>query len=167
MIYRIDFSDKSFMIVDDTYTMCLFKNLNSAPTKIGIKTFLKYGHYIYNNYVFIDEPEPGFKIPLSFSISELDKTDLTLNKRYKNSEDIEVGDLVEGPDGPKHVKKLHRGEDEMYELVIDGKSYTVNGGHILHLIDTETKEALDIPVNMYILMNDEFKSHYVMEQIKE
>ena len=42
---------------------------------------------------------------------------LKLNKRYKYTENLKVGDLVEGPNGPRHVKDLHRGEDAMYAFV--------------------------------------------------
>lgn len=168
MIYKIQFSDNTFMLVDENFTLCLWRNAKAKkPIKINIKDFIKTGYILYNNFVFIDAVD-GVRIPLSFSIStdEIEE-DLPLYKRYKYTENLKVGDLVEGPDGPRHVKDLHRGEEEMYDIVIDGKKYTVNGGHILHLIDKDTKEPLDIQLNVYLHMDDEFKSHYQMEKITE
>lgn len=169
MIYKIQFSDNTFILVDENFKMCLWKNNKSKkPVKIKITDFLKHGHLLYNDYVFIDQPEEGCRIPLSFSISEFEIEDnLKLNKRYKYTENLKVGDLVEGPNGPRHVKDLHRGEDAMYAIVIGDTKYTVNGGHILHLIDVDTNETLDMTVDTYILMNDEFKSHFKMEKITE
>lgn len=166
MKFKITYSDHSFIIVDENYELCLFKNIKAKPKRINIIKYLDFYDTFYRNYVVIDEPEPGNKIPLNFSITETDE-DLPLNKRMKYSEDIKVGDIVEGPDGPRTVKDLHRGQEEMYEININGTVYTVNGGHILHLIDKDTGEALDIQVSVYMYMDDEFKSHYVMEQIKE
>lgn len=54
----------------------------------------------------------------------------------KNVKEIKVGDLLMGPDStPRKVLKLHRGEDEMYEITPKGMSTPIrlNGGHILHL----------------------------------
>ena len=55
----------------------------------------------------------------------------------------------------------------MYEIAVNGKTYKVNGGHILHLVDKDTQEPLDMPVNIYMYMNDEFKSHYTMIVLEE
>ena len=55
----------------------------------------------------------------------------------------------------------------MYEIAVDGRKYVVNGGHILHLVDKRTQEPLDIPVNIYMYMNDDFRSHYAMAVIEE
>ena len=169
MKYKIQFSDNTFMIVDSSFVLCLFKNNKTTKSvKIGIEDYLKKGELLYRNYVFIDQPYEGCRIPLSFSIStEEIEDDLPINKRYKYTENLKVGDLVEGPDGPRHVSNLHRGEEEMYDIVIDGKKYTVNGGHVLHLIDKDTGEPSDIQLNVYLHMDDEFKSHYKMEKIKE
>ena len=51
----------------------------------------------------------------------------------------------------------------MYDININGTTYTVNEGHILELVDKDTGEHLQMQVGVYIKMNDEFKSHYVME----
>lgn len=170
MIYKITFSDNSFYLVDETFKLCLFKHVDSKrPIRIPINAYLQYGEPFFRNYVFIDEPMPGNRIPLGFSIQEYteDLGDLSLNVRYKYSNDIRVGDKVKGPDGPRTVSNLHRGEDEMFCINIDGNKYIVNGGHVLHLIDKETGEPLDMPVNVFLLMDDDFKSHYLMEKITE
>ena len=166
MKYRLSFDDKTFIIVDDDYVMCLYKNVGCKPKRVTVKNFLKFWHYLYDDYVFIDNPRQGEFIPLTFSlIEEPENSEYPLNMRLKYSEDIKIGDLVEGPDGPRYVAKLHRGVDQMYDIIVDGHTYTVNGGHILHLRDTETNECLDISVEVYVLMDDDFKSHFVMEKI--
>ena len=78
----------------------------------------------------------------------------------KKVEDIRVGDLIMGPDrAPREVLELHRGQDEMYEIETeDGDKHIVNGGHILPLYDIETKEIINMPVNIYLFMDDNFKS---------
>lgn len=56
----------------------------------------------------------------------------------KKVEDVIVGDALMGPDGkPRKVLSLHRGRDEMFNIIpVKGKSFTVNGGHILSLQKT-------------------------------
>lgn len=53
----------------------------------------------------------------------------------KNVEDVVVGDLLMGPDStPRTVSKLHRGYDEMYEVVQNAAmNYVCNSQHIVSL----------------------------------
>ena len=165
--YKITFSDKSFMYVDDTFRLCLFKDYNHKPIRVNIKDYLDFWHIFLNNYFFMDQISENNQKLLAFSIIKAeDRKDLPLNTRYKMSNDIEVGDIVEGPDGPRTVKNLHRGEEAMYEIDINGVKYNVNEGHVLHLIDKDDPtNVLDIQVGVYMHMDDEFKSHWVMEKI--
>ena len=55
----------------------------------------------------------------------------------------------------------------MFEIEVNGEIITVNGGHILNLVDIDTDEHLEMPVNVFMHMTDEFKSHYVMEVEEE
>ena len=55
----------------------------------------------------------------------------------------------------------------MFEIDIDGVTYTVNGGHVLHLINKETNEAIDMPVNVFLLMDDDFQSSYYMKSYRD
>jgi hypothetical protein len=169
MTYQLTFSDGSFMLVDETYKMSLFRTAKSKkPIRITIQNYLKFGEIFFKNYVFIDNPTSEERIPLAFSLIDTPyDASLPMNMRLKFSEDIKVGDWIAGPDGGKQVKELHNGEEDLYELNIDGNTYTVNGGHILHLIDKENDNTIDLPVNIWILMDDEFKSHWAMEKIKE
>jgi len=59
----------------------------------------------------------------------------------KDVEDIIVGDLVMGPDSkPRRVESLHRGADDLYEIVSKkGDRYVVNSQHILSLRLTSMK----------------------------
>lgn len=77
----------------------------------------------------------------------------------KKVEDIVVGDFIMGPDKkPREVLELHRGQDEMYEIETeDGDKHIVNKGHNLQLLDIETGEQLDMPVEIYIKTSDEYK----------
>lgn len=168
MTYKIDFSDKTFMIVDETFVMCLYRNLKTKkPVRITVKNYLKYGEFFYRNYFFEDVMSPTFMIPLEFSISDYDnsKDNLPLKIRFKYAEDLVVGDSVQGPNGPQKIDELHRGKDEMFEINVDGATYEVNGGHILHLIDVETNEHLDIPVNVYMMMDEKSKCKLEMEKV--
>lgn len=56
----------------------------------------------------------------------------------KSVEDIQIGDLLMGPDSsPRKVLSLHRGQDEMVEICpIKGSPWVVNKGHILSLVRT-------------------------------
>ena len=86
--------------------------------------------------------------------------------RLKNSQDIKVGDLVIGEDGtPRRVNKLHSGEEQMYKLTIDDEELVVNENHILALVDKETGEKINMPVNVFMLMDDDFKSKVCMEKV--
>lgn len=62
---------------------------------------------------------------------------LMSNKIFNNVEDIVVGDKLFGPDGKeRNVLALHRGHEEMFSIEpICGKSFVVNKGHILSLMD--------------------------------
>lgn len=53
-------------------------------------------------------------------------------------EDIRVGDALMGPDSrPRRVLRLHRGDDEMYEIrPLKGEPFVVNGDHVLSLVRT-------------------------------
>ena len=56
-------------------------------------------------------------------------------------EDVRVGDMLMGPDSkPRSVQKLHRGTDEMVEIIpTKGESWVVNKGHILTLVRTSKR----------------------------
>ena len=81
----------------------------------------------------------------------------------KMSQDVEVGDVLMGPDGsPRKVISTHTGVDTMYKVTqIKGMSYTVNSEHLLSLkvSPARTKGALqdysrgdvvNIPVKEYL-----------------
>lgn len=161
MTYKISLSDKSFIIADDDYVITIFYML--LKKKITVKEYLNNPDK-YKNYYMMDSINKDM-IKRQFTIEEYDNVDnFKIGSRIKYSQDIEVGDLIQGTDGqPRRVNELHTGEDDMYELDIDGTTYTVNGGHILALVDNDTGEHLEMPVNVFMHMTDEFRSHYVME----
>ncbi len=167
MEYKISFSDKSYMFVDDSYVMHLYRKINGKPFKVSIKAYLKFWETFIRNFFFIDCPDSIHKVPLSFSvISSDERKNVPLNMRVKDSQDINVGDFVAGPNGPVIVSDLHTGEENLFEIKIGDNTYTVNEGHILHLVDKEDESnVLDIQVGVYIQMDDCFKSKWYMERI--
>ncbi len=71
--------------------------------------------------------------------------------RVKLVEDIEVGDALMGPDGPRRVLALARGRQETVEIVpVKGESWTVNIDHILTLVHTGTSEIVDVSAREWI-----------------
>lgn len=55
----------------------------------------------------------------------------------KKVEDIVVGDLVMGTDGPREVLALHQGRDDMRRIIpVKGEPWVVNKDHVLSLIRT-------------------------------
>lgn len=172
--YKIILADKSFLVVDETFELCLFTSVDSKPYRVNIEKYLKklnrpkWLKFLNKEYYFIDQPTENESILLGFVIEKFDNKDnLPINNRFKNAEDIEVGDLVEGENGEgRRVSALHTGVDQMYKINIDGIEYTVNSGHILHLINKEDNtEVLDIPVDIYLTLTDEFKARWAMEKI--
>ena len=160
-MYKINLSDKSFIVADDNYILRVFRGCFSRRLTVG--TLITKDYTKYCVYDIID----GKKIKRTFSIEKNFDTDIPVGSRIKWSQDIKEGDLVKGVNGPERVAELHTGVDDMYEIAVDGRKYVVNGGHILHLVDKQTQEPLDIPVNIYMYMNDDFRSHYAMAVVEE
>jgi len=82
------------------------------------------------------------------------------NGKWKNVEDIVIGDKVMGPDSTERiVKNLHRGQEEMYEISpVKGKPFVVNSGHILSLTRTDkTSNIANISVSDYLKTSKTFK----------
>lgn len=75
---------------------------------------------------------------------------------FKKVEDINVGDILMGPDSkPREVLKLVRGNDLMYKIIPNkGKEFVVNSDHILHLKyslkNKNIPQYLNITVNEYL-----------------
>lgn len=159
-MYRVNLSDNSFIVADENYTLRVFRGCFSK--RLTVKQCLERDTSKYCLYDVID----GKKIKRTFWIEKFD-TDIPVGSRIKMSQDIREGDLVKGIHGGEKVAELHTGVDDMYEIAVDGQKYVVNGGHILHLVDKKTNEPLDIPVNIYMYMNDEFRSHFAMAVVEE
>ena len=162
MLYKIKLDDNSFIIADDDYILTLFKH--NKKKVVSVKDYLNNNKlWKYHLVDLID----GKKYKRYFVIDIIANSNFEIGSRIKMSEDVRIGDLVLGSDGkPRRVKELHTGTDEMYEINVNGETYTVNGGHILALVDKDTKEHLELPVNVYMHLDDEFKSHYLMECVK-
>jgi superfamily II DNA or RNA helicase len=64
-------------------------------------------------------------------------------------EDIEIGDVLMGPDGgPRTVTALHCGEDEMFSIIPQrGNPWAVNKGHILTLMHYNDGRIVDVPLS--------------------
>lgn len=160
MLYKITLSDKSFFIVDDTYILTIFKKFD-FNTKIEVPITENVNT---EEYIFLDNKD-NLLIPLFFAIETTDNIEnYPLNTRLKNVQDVQINDLVIGPDKlPRRVVGLHKGEDEMYKIkTSSGKSVTVNGGHILHLIDKK-KNIVQVKVRDYIQYYDRYKHLKMLE----
>lgn len=161
-MYKIFLDDGSFIIADDDYALTLFR--------FGYKVMVRMKDYLikseYRKYYLLDNIN-GKKVKRKITkVEDIKESEFPVGARIKLAKDIKYNDLVLGKDGqPRRVKELHTGEDEMFEITVDGTSYTVNGGHILALVNKETGEHLEMPVNIYIHMDDDFKSYYVMEKV--
>lgn len=166
MVYKINLSDKSFIYCDKTYCLTLFNRLYHKR-KVRLSSYLAQPDK-YKGYFLVDRRD-DLESHLSFTVEECEEMpDIQLGSRLKKSQDIVVGDIVEGVNHrPRKVAELHSGTDELFEIEVNGKSYVVNGGHILELVDKDTKAHLQMPVNVYMHMDDEFRSHYKMEKVVE
>lgn len=163
MIYKIALSDNSFIIADENYEMTIFFMLNKK--KVTIKEYLN-NIDKYKCYYMMDKINKDL-IKRQFTITEIGESRLPIGVRIKYAKDIQIGDLIQGEDGnPRKVEELHSGEEEMYNINVNGEIYTVNGGHILALVDKDTGEHMEMPVNVFMHMDDEFKSHWVMEKVQ-
>lgn len=158
-MYRIRLDDNSFFIVNEDFEITIFWIF--LKTRVTIKKYLS--NAIYKQYYMIDNIN-GEKIKRYFVVEPFEnKEGFPLNIRLKEAQDIRVGDYLVGSDGtPNMVTEIHSGEEEMYDLTIEDETFTVNGSHILTLRDKDTNEVLDMPVNVYLEMPQEFKDKVVM-----
>lgn len=95
---------------------------------------------------------------------------LMFNGSYKNVEDVVVGDLLMGVGSqPRKVLSLHRGEDEMYEIIpTKGEKWSCNQEHILSLKwacksqkfrGHKKGQTVNIPVKDFIKISSHDKKH--------
>lgn len=102
----------------------------------------------------------------------------------KNVENVQVGDLLLGPDGTtRKVLNIHNGIDELYELTPyrGGKKYIINKNHILALkrakgttkiaksergeLLTKKDEVIYISVQDYLKQSNNFKNNYRQQKV--
>ena len=103
----------------------------------------------------------GMKIVENHSCFERGTKVLMYDGLVKNIEDVNVGELVMGPDSnPRTVLKLCRNKDVMYNINFrNWESYTVNSQHILVLKD-RVGDIVEITVEEYIKKNDLWNRQY-------
>lgn len=67
-------------------------------------------------------------------------------------EDVQIGDLLMGPDSkPRTVLDSTRGQGKMYQVTpVTGDPWTCNEAHILTLVHTMSDDVFDIPLKTYI-----------------
>lgn len=88
----------------------------------------------------------------------------TLIRMYDGStkavEDIQDGEYVMGDDStPRLVYGTTNGEEEMYEITPNkGKPWRVNASHVLVLIDSVTKQVVEIAVREYLNKSDHWRA---------
>ena len=86
---------------------------------------------------------------------------IMFNGDIKMIQHIEKNDKLMGDDStPRNVKSITRGKEKMYEIIQEyGDNYTVNESHILSLIQSTTKEILNISVMNYLKLEN--KNNYM------
>lgn len=81
---------------------------------------------------------------------------LMYDRTVKNVEDVIVGDQIMGDDfKPRNVEELCHNFDEMFEVISDWKSYTVNIGHTLVVLFEDYSEPAEILVSDFLKLSDE------------
>ena len=161
MKYKITLSDNSFIIADENYKITIFFMLSKKTITVQqyLDNLTKYDMYYMVDKIGTD------RIKRTFTIEETD-LDFPIGSRIKYAKDIQLGDLIEGADGtPRKVEELHNGEEEMFNITVDGETYTVNGGHILALVDKDTGEHMEMPVNVFMCLSEDEQAHWVMEKV--
>jgi hypothetical protein len=80
---------------------------------------------------------------------------LMFDGSIKKVEDIQVGEMLLGPDSkPRCVLSLAHGDEEMYRVTPKkGDAYEVNSSHILSLKMTVSGEIVNIPIPEYLEKN--------------
>jgi hypothetical protein len=75
------------------------------------------------------------------------------------AKDVVAGDLLMGPDSrPREVMSTTSGTGEMFKINPNkGDSWECNDVHVLTLVDTDTNEVIDIPLNEYLLKSPRWK----------
>lgn len=91
---------------------------------------------------------------------------LMFDGSIKNVEDVEINDLLMGPDSqPRKVLSLARGKEAMAKITpIKGESFIVNRNHILSLVHTQHRDRINITVNDYLARHKTFKHCYKLER---
>jgi len=84
----------------------------------------------------------------------------------KNVEDININDLIMGPDSlPRKVLNLARGIEPMVKIIpTKGDSFVVNQNHILSLVHTQHKDRVNLTVVDYLSRSNKFKHCYKLER---
>lgn len=87
---------------------------------------------------------------------------LMYNREVKAVEDIQVGELLCGPDDmPRKVKALIRGFGKLFKLIPEtGKPIIVNEDHVLTLLDMKTLKWLDISLSDWLRLSKTAKTRY-------
>jgi superfamily II DNA or RNA helicase len=77
---------------------------------------------------------------------------LTFDGRIVRAENVEVGDLLMGPDSkPRRVLSTCRGHGPLYRITpIKGTSWICNNAHVLTLVETVSGSVVDISVDEYL-----------------
>lgn len=154
---KITLSDNSFIISDpnDIFTIYQhdYKSRNVKASDLAT----------YSNWFMIDEIN-GKRYKRSFQV-ETYTSGLPPN-RYKMSQDIKKGDLLIGAENePREVEELHSGVSEMYDIIIEGETYTVNKEHILSAVDIYTRDITDMSIDVfYTLFKDDYKDIFRIEK---
>lgn len=84
---------------------------------------------------------------------------LMFDGTIKKVQDVDVGDLLMGPDSkPRRVLSLARGREEMFKVTpMKGEAYEVNRSHILSLRMSTTGEVVNVSIDDYFAKTKDFR----------
>lgn len=157
--YRLCIDDRQYMFVPSFFPLVLHKGLSKKKVTVEEAKRLDLMNYWLldkrNQKRFLEIQEAEVNAPIGVF--------------FKYSQDLEVGDWILNRDNkPQPILKTHTGKDNMFEIAFeDGTSYVVDSKQILRLKDEQTGEEVNMQVDVYLLMDDDFKRRMKFIRMEE
>lgn len=88
------------------------------------------------------------------------------NNSIKMAKDIKIGDKLMGDDSTiRNVLSTTKGTGQMYKIIGDGCEITVNGPHILCLVNLNSDTIIEISVDDYLKKDLDWKNNHQMYRV--
>lgn len=110
--------------------------------------------------------EEKFRIWTGIGCHAFDSEILMFNKTIKKVQDITIGDKLMGDDNTeRNVLELKRGKSDMYNFFGNNfEDFTVNGEHILCLVNILTDVIIEVSVKDYLQIEEEKENYYLYNE---